>query len=437
MPEDYPRRYADYVLLDRLGQGGMSEVDLARKVVDQDPAFVRFLVIKRIKTDRSADGAFIRMFKDEARITAELHHENIGQVYDFGREGDEYYMALEYVPGIDVRYLINVLRERKQRVPVRVALKVMHDVLKGLYHAHTKRDTFGKPMRIVHRDVNPRNIMLSIRGEVKLIDFGVAKATDRLERTRTDHVKGKFSYMAPEQISGLQIDHRADLYAVGLTLHEFLSGASPFAGLNQVQIMHRMVSGQAPPMPEVPEVADAREITAVHQKALARDPKDRYQTAEEFRKAIAEVAESIGGLPSQEQLASFLNSVDPGLTRVIQERMEAFAAIEITADGVINHPATSMGDISAVDELLPTPIDGAAPYVSCPNLAYTTSAVWTGTLVTATGAEGVISMQILGSQVDDVWVGEFVGDTLTGRFQGMAQAGGANVGYDGQFVVER
>ncbi|MCA9492659.1 MAG: serine/threonine protein kinase, partial [Myxococcales bacterium] len=198
MGEIYPRPYADYVLLERLGSGGMSEVDLARKVVDQD-SFVRFAVIKRIKADRAADASFVRMFRDEARITSELHHEKIGTVYDFGKVGDEYYLALEYVAGIDVRYLINVLRERGQRVPVRVALKVVVDVLDALEYAHTKRDTFGKRMGIVHRDVNPRNVMISIRGEVKLIDFGVAKADNRAEHTVGHSLKGKFAYMAPEQ----------------------------------------------------------------------------------------------------------------------------------------------------------------------------------------------------------------------------------------------
>ena len=351
MHEDYPRRYADYVLLERLGQGGMSEVDLARKAVDKDQTYVRFTVIKRIKTDKSTDQSFIRMFKDEARITSELHHENIGQVYDFGKEGMEYYMALEYVPGVDVRYLINVLRERGQRVPVRVALRVIHDVLAALEYAHEKRDTFGKPMEIVHRDVNPRNVMLSIRGDVKLIDFGVAKATDRLERTRTDHVKGKFSYMAPEQISGQDIDGRADLYAVGLTLHEFLAGVSPFYGLNQIQIMHRMMHGQVADLPSVPELPDTTALARVYQRAMARNPKDRYRNATQFRKGIEEVARMVGGLPTREQMAAFLASVDPDLIDNIQRKMEAYAALEITAEGELTGPAEE--SISALAPMVP------------------------------------------------------------------------------------
>nr|MBA2320911.1 serine/threonine protein kinase [Deltaproteobacteria bacterium] len=249
----YPAPYASYMLLERLGTGGMSEVDLARRSVS-GAGYVRLVVIKRIKADRTGDSSFVRMFKDEARITSELDHGNIGRVYDFGKEGDEYYLVLEYVPGVDLRQLISELAERKQRVPLRIALGILVRVLDALEHAHTKRDALGRPMSVVHRDVNPRNVMLSVRGDVKLIDFGVAFAEDRLERTRTDHVKGKFSYMAPEQISGEKVDHRADLYAVGLTLNELLTGQGTFSGLNQIQILHRMMSGEIPKLPPVPEL---------------------------------------------------------------------------------------------------------------------------------------------------------------------------------------
>jgi serine/threonine protein kinase len=352
--ETFPRPYGSYVLLERLGSGGMSEVDLARRIVD-DGSFVRFAVIKRIKADRTQDASFVRMFKDEARITSELHHENIGSVYDFGKVGDEYYLALEYVPGIDCRHLVNVLRERGQRVPVRVALKIVADVLGALQYAHFKKDTFGRPMGIVHRDVNPRNVMLSIRGEVKLIDFGVAKATDRLERTRTDHVKGKFAYMAPEQISGQSVDHRTDLYAVGLMLHELLTGVSPFTGLNQVQILHRMVNATIEPLPPVPEVKDDSALRRAHDKALAGNPDARYSTAAEFAADLRAVAEPMGGLPTDDQLAAFLLNVDPDLTSRLERKMEGYAKLEtsgvfpshLTHPGVLDETLGSESSVSA------------------------------------------------------------------------------------------
>lgn len=358
---NYPRKYGNYVLLERLGIGGMSEVDLARqRMGDRD--FIRFVVIKRIKTDRSGDDAFIRMFKDEARITSELHHECIGQVYEFGRQEDEYFLALEYVPGIDVRGIINALRERGQRVPVRVALRILCDVLEGLEYAHRKRDAYGKPMRIVHRDVNPRNIMVSIHGDTKLIDFGVAKASDRLERTKTDHVKGKFSYMAPEQVTGGDIDHRADLFAVGLTLHEFLAGYGPFFGLNQVQIVHRLLHGQLPQMPSVRDLPDEDALRKVHDKALAPDARNRYQTAGEFRKALEAVADEVGGLPKREQIARFLQKVDPGLTERLQDKMRGYSGeLDLTTQAGSLGPAPSAPpeDVSGTmdSQVAPRPIE--------------------------------------------------------------------------------
>jgi serine/threonine-protein kinase len=313
------------MLLERLGTGGMSEVDLARRSMS-DAGYVRLVVIKRIKADRAADASFVRMFKDEARITAELDHPNIGRVYDFGREGDEYFLVLEYVPGVDLRQLITELAERRQRVPLRIALGILVRVLDALDHAHRKRDQAGKPMNVVHRDVNPRNVMLSVRGDVKLIDFGVAFAADRLERTRTDHVKGKFSYMAPEQISGDKVDLRADLYAVGLTLHELLTGAGPYAGLNQIQILHRMMSGEVPKPPAVPELLDPAPLQAVHRKALLKDRAARYQSAAELRDALLDVLAPLGGLPSSEDLALFLRRTSPDTVDRIEAKIETYSA---------------------------------------------------------------------------------------------------------------
>lgn len=320
----YPKNYGNYVLLERIGVGGMSEIDLARRAVE-DAGFTRFLVIKRIKTDRSDDESFVRMFKDEARISAELHHTNIAQVYDFGRHGDEYYLVLEYVPGVDVRRLITVMRDAGKPFPLAVGLRILCDMLEGLHYAHFRSDTFGKPLSIVHRDVNPRNIMVSIRGETKLIDFGVAKATDRLERTHTDHVKGKFAYMAPEQVAGKDVDHRADVFAAALTLHEIIAGQGPFFGLNQVQIMHRLVSGSIPELPAHPDLPDPTLLRRVQKKALASKAEERYPDAEAYRKDLERVAERFGGLATRAQVAKFVAEAEPELEGQIRAKMSAFS----------------------------------------------------------------------------------------------------------------
>jgi serine/threonine protein kinase len=318
----YPRRYGNYVLLERLDVGGMSELDLARRVVE-DANFVRFLVIKRIKADRNEEVSFVRMFKDEARISAQLHHTNIAQVYDFGKEGADYYLVLEYVPGLDARKINNVLRQRRQVAPLPIVTRIIADVLSGLQHAHCATDAQGRPMQVIHRDVNPKNILVGFRGEVKLIDFGVAKAIDRLERTETDHVKGKFAYMAPEQVSGAaEIDHRVDLFATGLTLHELLCGVHPFHGLNQMQIIHKLSSGQVPELPAPPGVPDVAALRAVHRRALAPRPEDRYSDAAAFRDALLAAA---GRAATADEVVVFLRSLDPNLEGRLREKMATYA----------------------------------------------------------------------------------------------------------------
>ena len=221
-----------------------------------DSGYVRFLAVKRIRAEKIADESFIRMFQDEARITSALRHTHIAQVYDFGKVENEYYLALEFVPGLNLRDMINFEADRGKVIPPKVAFRILIDVLDALQYAHSRCDDFGEPMHIVHRDANPRNIMVSTTGETKLIDFGVARATDRLERTRTNHFKGKVAYMAPEQVQGKEIDHRADIFAMGLTLFELACGRGAFRGLDQMQIMYRLVQDRMPTIePVAPTVS--------------------------------------------------------------------------------------------------------------------------------------------------------------------------------------
>jgi len=312
----YPRTFGSYVLLDRLGEGGMSEVDLARRAVD-DAGFVRFLVIKRIHTQHQTDDSFVRMFHDEARINAELQHENIASVYDFGQEGDEFFLAMEYVPGCDLRRLQRRLAKEHQPFPLPIVLRICADVLAALDYAHHRVDTYGRSMNIVHRDVNPRNIMLSVRGEVKLIDFGVAKADNRAEHTVGHSLKGKFAYMAPEQIEGgRKIDGRADVFALAIVLYELLMGCSPVAGLNEVQTMHRILSGQLPPVRSTPERPIPAALVAAHARASATRPDDRFATAGEMRAALQTLAAECGGVASNRELSTFLAEIDPDIGSV-------------------------------------------------------------------------------------------------------------------------
>lgn len=320
----YPKQYGTYTLLERLGQGGMSAVDLARQTV-ADADYVRLLVIKRLRPEIAVQPQCVRMFQDEARINTELQHPNIVHVYNFGHFGDEYYLAMEYIAGTDLRSMQKEMLVHQRSIPLRITLRVLADVLRALDYAHRRVDTFGRSMNVVHRDVNPRNIMLSVRGDVKLIDFGVAKADTRTEHTVSHTLKGKFAYMSPEQIEGNQpIDARSDLFAVGLILNELINQRSPFAGLGDVQTMHRILSGKIPPLAP-PNAMDVHEaLHDIHQKALAQDPAERFSSAQEMLAAIVGFANDTGGLASPAELTEWVLRFMPDVDRSRLDRLRDY-----------------------------------------------------------------------------------------------------------------
>ena len=301
----------------------MSQVDLARRDAGEG-AYVRFVVIKRIHTKNEGSERHVVMFQDEARIQAELSHTNIAQLYDFGEEGDSFYLAMEYVPGMDLRSVQrSLLHRHRKRIPLRMALSLVAETLEGLAYAHSAVDTFGRHMAVVHRDINPRNVMLSVSGDVKIIDFGVAKAVDKLDTTRTNALKGKIAYMAPEQMDSQPIDGRADLFAVGLMLQEFINGASPFSGLNEIQIMKRVLDGNLGEL-QVRGHPEPELLCSIRDRALATNPDERYQKAEDFLRDIELALVPLGGRASRAERAEFIREVDPVLMERIEKRLEDY-----------------------------------------------------------------------------------------------------------------
>lgn len=315
----------------------MSQIDLARSSVEE-AGYVRFVVIKRMKVDTEDNDRFVRMFMDEARITAELHHANIAQVYDFGKVDESYFLALEYIAGLDLRGILRRLAELNEAMPVGIVLRVMVDMLDGLAYAHERIDRFGRRMNIVHRDVNPRNIMVSARGEVKLIDFGVAKAAGRLEKTTTNVVKGKVGYMAPEQIEGLGVDQRADVFAAGLTLYELLAGSSPFYGLGEIQVMNRLLNKSLPDPPMPGSFAGSHDLLAAYRRAVERDADARYQDARALRDDLLAVADAHDLLASRQELAAFLRRIDPDLHERISGTVSRYSVGNGVFEGTLAGP---------------------------------------------------------------------------------------------------
>ncbi len=296
--------FGRYELTKLLAIGGMAEVYLARS---RAGGIQRNCVIKRILPRFSTNREFVSMFIDEARITIGLDHECIVRLFDFGQVDGAYYMALEYVDGVD---LVDVLRAQKARgaaVPPAAAAYIAREVLRGLEHAHTLRDHRGRPMGIVHRDVSPQNVLLGWAGAVKVSDFGIADARNRLTSTMHGQVKGKFSYMSPEQASAKPLDGRSDVWAAGVVLWEMLVGGRLFAAEGPVETLARVL--EAPiPAPSERRAGVPAELDGIVGKALERPARERWPSAQAMATALDRFLgeQRFGKL----EMADFLASVD-------------------------------------------------------------------------------------------------------------------------------
>ena len=275
------RKIGKYEILTRLSVGGMAELFLA--FTSGPGGFRKFVALKQILPDVKTE-EFVKMFLDEARITAAFSHPNIGQVFDLGLEDDELYLAMEYLPGQNLEQVM-MAASYVRPLPIGFAARVARDVCLGLHYAHNFTAPSGRKVAVVHRDMAPRNVMITYDGVVKVIDFGIAKAKGRIARTRVGMVKGTSGYMSPEQVRGQDLDGRSDLFTAGVLLHEMLVGQRLFDTTDEDAMMRQIANAEiAPPRannPDVPEVLDA-----VVMKALAKDPSRRFTTGREMAKAL-------------------------------------------------------------------------------------------------------------------------------------------------------
>jgi serine/threonine-protein kinase len=275
--------YGPYVLVRKLAEGGMAEIFLA-KLLGAD-GFERNVVIKRMLPHLSSHSDFVEMFRDEARLAAKLSHPNIVQIQELGFTEGCYYICMEYLAGEDFSTTLRMAGRRRQYVPLPVVLRVLIDAARGLHYAHEFCNEAGQPLNIVHRDISPSNLYLTYQGQVKVLDFGIAKAESRLVNTRTGVVKGKYMYMAPEQAQGQEVDRRADVFALGVSLFEALTHVRPFARENDLAVLNALLKGDFKRprelRPDLPE-----ELEALVLKAMAYKPADRYPTAEDFAEAL-------------------------------------------------------------------------------------------------------------------------------------------------------
>jgi serine/threonine protein kinase len=223
-----PLLFGKYLLLERINVGGMAEVFIAKAFGVE--GFERILAIKKILPTMAEDEEFITMFIDEARISVQLNHANVVHIHELGKHDETFYIAMEYVAGRDLRTILERYRRHKEIMPTAQAVFIASKICEGLDYAHRRKDARGQDLDIIHRDVSPQNILISYEGEVKIIDFGIAKAANRSQKTQAGILKGKFGYMSPEQVRGLPIDRRADVFAVGVILYEMLTGEKLFVG---------------------------------------------------------------------------------------------------------------------------------------------------------------------------------------------------------------
>ncbi|HUJ28348.1 MAG TPA: protein kinase [Myxococcales bacterium] len=294
-----PSKFGKYQLLERIAVGGMAEVFAAKAYGVE--GFERLLAIKKILPTMGEDSEFISMFVDEARIAVQLSHANIVQVLELGKHEENLYIAMEYISGRDLRQLLERFRKRQQPMPVPQACLIVAEVCEALDYAHRKRDAQGRPLGIVHRDVSPQNVLVSFEGEVKLIDFGIAKAESRLQKTQAGILKGKFSYMSPEQVKGQPIDGRSDVFACGILLWELICGEKLFTGDSDFAVLERVRNGVIAPLRNAPP-----ELERIVMKALANEPNERYQTASELHDELMRFTLVGGMVYGHRQLAEWL-----------------------------------------------------------------------------------------------------------------------------------
>ena len=308
MAQTFPTKLGRYQIVKHLANGGMAQVLVARATGIE--GFERHVVVKRIHTERAEDPVFVKMFLDEARLAAQLHHNNIVQVHDIGKEKGEYFFAMEYVHGEDLRKLLMKVNKKKEKVPFEHLVTIVTTVALALHHAHEQRGADRKPLGLVHRDVSPANIIVGYDGNVKVVDFGIAKAALRTtqESTKAGALKGKVSYMSPEQCAGGTVDRRSDVYSLGIVLFELATVRRLFKGNNDFLTMSAIVQGNVP-KPSSYRADIPPELEAIILKALALDPANRYQTADDMREALEQFAAAKGLRTSTGSLASYMKQL--------------------------------------------------------------------------------------------------------------------------------
>ncbi|MEM9490824.1 MAG: serine/threonine-protein kinase [Myxococcota bacterium] len=302
---DVPATLGRYQLLKRLAVGGMAELFLARTV--GAAGFAKHFAVKRILPKLASDKRFVAMFLDEARLVAGLAHPNIVQIHDLGRQDDNFYLAMEYLHGVDVQAILKAARSADKRIPIKHALTIVTRIAAALDFAHSREDEEGVALRIIHRDIAPSNIIVTYEGGVKLVDFGVARARSNTNETETGLIKGKLSYLSPEQCMGRPIDHRSDIFALGIVLYELttMSRLFPLGRRDKLTVLKNIANCKIP-RPSRRTYPYPAELETIVMRALHAVPDQRYQSAGELLGDLERFARKQGLSLSPSELGRYV-----------------------------------------------------------------------------------------------------------------------------------
>ena len=326
-----------FVILRSLAMGGMAEILLARVREPARPE--RLVVLKRMHRQLAADREYVKMFVDEARLATTLRHPNVVEVYESGEDDGQYYIAMEYLHGHDLRRVLSQMAKR--RVPMRLAnaLSIARAVCRGLDYTHERTDQSGDLLGIVHRDVSPHNVLLTYSGRVKLVDFGIAKTTVQISRTRTGILKGKVAYMSPEQALGEALDRRSDVFCIGILLWEMTTGQWLYRRKSELESLKAVVEHDAPKPSEVTS-GYPKELEAIVMKTLARKREDRWATA-------GELGEALSAFAKQRRLDLRPAALSALMSATFREEVSAWHAAKAAGRTLGEHLVASLdGDVA-------------------------------------------------------------------------------------------
>ena len=300
--------FGRYLLLEEIAKGGMARV--YRALLRESSGFEKTVVVKRMLAELSEDPDFVARFIDEARIASTLNHSNIAQVFDFGQAEGEYYLAMELVDGPDLGTLIEACRQQQQPIPIPTALFIASRMAWGLGAGHQRKDKYGKPTPVVHRDMSPQNLLISRNGEVKVVDFGIAKATEKALQTQAGMIIGKLQYMSPEQATGKVVDVRADVFSAGCVLYQLLTGAPVFSGSQPREVLKQVTT--APITSPSEHNADVPpELDAIVHRSLERDLERRYADGSAMARDLEGLLHRLTPGYSRDDLATFIRAIVP------------------------------------------------------------------------------------------------------------------------------